>query len=398
MRQRAAMLSLSSIRRARWLALLGLLWLLGCAPARDCESWLVLLDARAGAAPSRLKQLRAAPSRTAVAYTVDGRTHTADLYLPGAGAPAAALVLLPGAVPQGKDDAQLVAFAQTLARARFAVLAPELTGWRQLRLQSGAVREVADALAHLARRPDLAPAGRLGMVAFSYAVGPALLAAMEPEVRDRVRFVLGVGGYHDLARTVGYFTTGRFQHDGRWHELAPNEYGKLVFAHSSLPYLPPADRALLQQMVALRLHDRSADLAGLARVLGPHGAAVHALLTNTEPARLAPLWAALPPALAADLAALSLHNKDLRRLKARLLLLHGQNDNLIAFPESIALAAAAPPGQARLFIIRELLGHVDLKLAPPLSWRFLTRELPDAWRLWRAVSALLAEREPEAAS
>ena len=35
---------------------------------------------------------------------------------------------------------------------------------------------------------------RAGMVAISYAAGPALLAALEPDIRERVRFILRSGG------------------------------------------------------------------------------------------------------------------------------------------------------------------------------------------------------------
>lgn len=360
---------------------------------RGYESLLVLVDAGVGAAPSRLKQVTPAPTRSLVSYMVAGRGHTADLYLPGAGAPAAAIVLVPGAVAHGKDDARLVAFAHTLARARFAVLVPELSGFRELRLHPGNAREVADAFVYLASHPHLAPAGRAGIGAFSYALGPAVLAALEEDVRDKVHFILGVGGYHDLPRTIGYFTTGRFEFGGRWNYLEPDEYGKMVFANSSQPYLPALDGAILDRMVAIRRQDRAADISQLAHGFGPGGRTVHALLTNTDPARVPQLFAALPLRLRADIAALSLHNKDLARLKARLILVHGKNDNLIPYPESIALAAAVPPGQARLFVINRILGHVDLSFSRLLSREFLTRQLPDAWRMWRAVDALLAERE-----
>lgn len=382
----------ATVRCGTWLVLLALVGLAGCAPMRGYESLLVLFDVGAGSAPSRLKQLTAPPTRTDLAYTVDGRAHSADLYLPGTGLAQAAIVLVPGAVPQGKNDAQLVAFAHTLARARFAVLAPELTGLTELRLHPGAAREVADALVFVSRA-QLAPAGQVGIAAFSYALGPAVLAALEEDVRDKVRFILGVGGYHDLPRTVGYLTTGRFEQDGRWHYLEPNEYGKLVFARSSRSYLPASDSAILDRMVDIRLQDRAADLTALAPGLSPPGAAVYALLENTDPARAAQLFAALPAGMRSDIAALSLHNKPLAGLKARLILVHGKNDTLIPYPESIALAAAAPPGQAQLFIITRILGHVDLSLSHVLSWEFLSRELPDAWRLWRAVDALLAQRE-----
>ncbi len=381
-------------RRLVWIAPLALLFLLtGCTPMRAYESLLVLVDTAAGADPSRLKAITPAPRRSPVAYVVAGRKHTGDLYLPGEGQPEAGIVLVPGAVPKGKDDARLVAFATTLARAGFAVLAPELSGFRRLRIGPADAREVADAFAYLAGRPDLAPGGRAGIGAFSYGVGPAVLAALEPDIREQVRFIVGVGGYHDFGRALRYFTTGYFEQDGEWMYLKPDDYGKLVFVYSSLPYLAlPRDRELLEAMMERKLKDIEADISDLAAALGAEGRSVYGVVANDDPLRAQELLAALPPSLYADLQALSLHDKDLIRLKARLILIHGRNDNLIPFPESIALAQAAPDGQARFYLINQILGHVDLSLGHVLSWQFLSRELPDIWRMWRALDALLAER------
>lgn len=365
----------------------------GCAPVRHYDAALVLADVAVGDAPSRLKAKTAPPTRTAMRYSVLGRDHAGDLYLPGEGHPLAGIVLVPGAVPMGKDDPRLVAFATTLARARFAVLAPELPGFRQLRIHPADARIVADAFAYLAGRADLAPAGRAGLAAFSYGVGPALLAALEGDVRERVRFVVGVGGYHDLTRAARYLTTGYFQAEERQLFLAPDDYGKLVLLNTARFYIQASDARTFESMIERRLKDRAADLSDLAGRLGPQGRAVYALAINADPDRFPALYAALPQAMRADIAALSLHNKDLTRLRARLILVHGRSDNLIPYPESDALAAAVPPSQARLYRLHVILGHVDLSLSHILTWRFLTRELPDIFRMWHAVDALLAERQ-----
>jgi hypothetical protein len=379
-----------------WGPLSGLLLLAGCSPLRSYESVLVLADIGAAHGPSRLKAVTPAPSRTVVAYTVAGRRHTGDLYLPGEGVPLAGVVLVPGAVPKGKDDARLVAFAATLARARFAVLVPELPGFRELKIRPTDGREVADAFAYLASRPDLVPRGRAGIAAFSYAVGPAVLAALEGRSRDRVRFIVGVGGYYDLTRAIRFFTTGYFRENGDWRYIRPDDYGKLVFVESSMDYLPDRrDRQILRAMVEARLKDPNADLAPLSLGLGPQGRSVYELLTNPDPARTPALIAALPPGLKAAIGDLTLADKDLSRLTARLILVHGKNDNLIPYPESIALARAVAPGRARLFVIHRVLGHVDLSLSHFFSWDFLSRDLPDAWRMYRAVYLLLGERERE---
>lgn len=388
------MLRSSFRRRLAWIAPLALLFLLAVyAPMPAYESLLVFADTAAGSGPSRLKATTPAPRRMPVAYEVAGRKHTGDLYLPGEGKPEAGIVLVPGAVPEGKDEERLVAFATTLARARFAVLVPELSGFRRLRIGPSDAREVADAFAYLASRTDLAPGTRAGIGAFSYAVGPAVLAALQPDIREQVRFIVGVGGYYDFGRAVRYFTTGYFEQDGEWTYLKPDDYGKMVLVYSSMPYLSnPRDRELLEAMVARKLKDIEAEVSDLAAALGAEGRSVYELVTNADPLRAQALLGALPAPLYADLQALSLHDKDLGRLKARLILVHGRNDDLIPYPESIALADAVSASQARLYLINQILGHVDLSLGHILSWQFLSRELPDIWRMWRALDALLAER------
>jgi len=384
----------------RALVLLLLLLLAGCAPARHYEASLVLQDIAAGAGSSRLKRTTPAPLRLAVAYTVDGRAREADLYLPAAletcaaNCPRATLIAVPGAVPLASDDPRFTAFAASFARAGFAVLAPRMPGFRQLRVRPADAREIADAFAYAVGRPELAPEGRAGLFAFSYAVGPAVLAALEPDIRARVRFLVALGGYHDLPRTMRYFTTGWYEHQGRLHYLQPDDTGRMVLAYASLDYLPAGrDGLLFDAMVALRKHDPAADLRPFAGQLSPAGQAVYALAMNTDPARFAALLAALPGALRADLEGLDLARRDLASLRARLLLVHGHNDNLIPWPESLSLAAAAPAGQARSFLIHRVLGHVDLSVSDLLSWHFWTQDLPDLGRLWRVIDLLLAERE-----
>lgn len=396
-----------------------LILLEGCAPTRLFDAALVLQDFAAADSASRLKQTTVAPLRQPLVYTVAGRSRRADLYLPGAldpclpaageqarnksdrgkHCPRAAIVVVPGAVPQGKDDPRLVAFATTLARAGFAVLAPELAGFRQLRVRPTDAREIADAFAYLAGRPELAPDGRVGMFAFSYSVGPALLAALEEDIREQVRFLVGLGGYHDLPRSMRFFTTGWYEHAGRWHYITPDDTGKMVLVYSSLDYLADgqadgaaSDRLLFNEMVALRMRDPHADLAPLAAWLSSDAQAVYALAVNTDPARFPELFSGLPAAMRADVGRLDLARQNLKPLAARLILVHGKNDNLIPYSESLALAAAAPEGQASVFLIHGVLGHVDLSISSLFSWRFWSEDLPDLWRLWRVIDLLLAQR------
>ena len=365
-----------------WLAplLITMLLLTGCALLPDDEAVWVLEDLAAQERPSQLKDHTPDPARRPVTYAIQGRDYQGDLYLPGE-PPLAGIVLVPGVAERGKDDPRLVAFATTLARTRFLVLVPDLPNLRALRVRAEDALGVADTFSHLLSRSEFPTGGRAGIGAFSYAVGPAVLAALEPGIRERVDFVLGVGGYYDLRQVITFFTTGYFQKKGQWHYLEPNRYGKWVFVFGNAERLSdPRDMSAFWDMAERRLNDPHARIDDLSRLLTPEGRALLALLENRDRLRTPALIDALPAAIRAEMEALNLANKDLSRLRARLILLHGTDDDIIPYTESMALAAAVPPRRAELFLI-DGLAHVDVR---PFGL--------DRRTMWRAIHSLLAQR------
>lgn len=313
-----------------------------------------------------------------VEYEVDGRRTGADLFV-GERPPRSGIVLVPGAAPGGREHPRLRAFARSLARAGFAVVVPDVPGLAALRVSPDDSRIFADGAKFLESRPDLAPGGRIGLGAFSYSVGPAVLAALEPGGARRIRFILGVGGYHDIRKELRFATTGWYRTASGWQFRKPNPYAVLVFVLGILDRVSdPGDRLVLQQMAERRTRDPDADLADLAARLGPEGRAVYEFATNGDRDRFGELYSRLPPGVLAKLEALDLATRDLSGLKARLILVHGQTDDIVPYTHSEALARAAP--NARAYILRGL-DHVELRA-----------RLLDGWTLYCAVDALLRQR------
>jgi pimeloyl-ACP methyl ester carboxylesterase len=358
--------------------------LLAAAPAleRGGLALLILLDIQAGAGRSALKERSAAPQRRAADFTIDGRQHSADGYLPAEGEPRATLVLLHGLAPEGRREPRLVDFATTLARAGFAVLVPELPGMRSLSAGREDVRDIGDALRHaLDAQDDCRPVGEL---AVSFAVGPALIAALAPGVRERLAFVVAVGGYYDLAAAITYATTGFDPLSGR-RGPPPAPEGRWWLLLSQAAQLPdPGDRKLLRELARRRLGDPAAAVDELAAQLGPGGRALYALIANTDPQRVQTLLAVLPEPIRDELAVLDLAARNLESLGARLLLIHGTGDAVLPISHSRALHQRLGPDRAPLFEA-DGLQHVDV--APGLA---------DAWQLWRALYALLELTERHA--
>lgn len=346
------------------------------------EALLVMQDLAAGEGRSQFKAMTPTPRRQTISYAVDGRTYWGDLYLPGV-APGAGLVVVPGAAREGKDDPRLIAFAITLSRARFAVLVPDMQGVRNLRVRPEDAQEVADAFRYLVSQPRLAPGGRAGMSAVSYAVGPAILAALQPDLRGQVDAILAIGGYFDIVNVLTYVTTGQFQEpDGTWHLRPPNPYGKWVYVTSNLDQLEdPRDRQLLETMASRRIDAPEAPIDDLVTQLGPEGQTVYAFVTAATPTEVAERFEQLPPGIKERIEGLDVSRHDLAPLSANLILVHGKGDPIIPYTESMRLARAAPHTQ--LYLVNAL-SHVDLK--------GLT--LNDMRHLGCALDSLLAIRAP----
>ena len=334
----------------RWLllALIAAITLLGiaCTP-RAIDATQLGLDLAAG---PRLNAAAVA-ARQPVRYAIEGRNIEADLYRARRREPEGALVLIAGADRIGKDHPQFIAFASALANAGFTVLVPDIVNLRALRIRRGDEVLVADAVQWLAEQEGR----KVALVGVSYALGPAMLAAIEPRVSDRVSFVLGIGGFYDLGRVVAGLR---------------NPYGKWLFAAANSDAIDdPVDRTTIAAIAARKIANLDADVTDLFNELGPQGRAVYALLDAVDPSRADELVAALPPKLRDEINGLTLKGRDLSGLKAPLLLVHGADDPLIAPQESKALAAAMGD-KAQLYLI-DRMRHVEL-----------AGDLDDMLKLW----------------
>jgi len=264
------------------------------------------------------------------------------------------------------------------------VLVPDIPTMRAQRASHSDIREIADAVAYLGAQGDLAASPSEGLIAVSYAVGPAILAALEPATRDKIAFITAIGGYYDIEDVVTFFTTGYFQEPGRreWLHGTPNEYGKWVFALSNADRLPrPRDRDLIRRIAERKMASPDADVADLAAALGEDGRAVYALLTNKRPQEVPRLIAELPTAIRVDMQSLDLRHRDLSALPGQLILVHGRDDAIIPYTESERLAGALPD-KSSLYLVGSL-AHVELGVSS--LWDMLT--------LLRAVYELLEKRE-----
>lgn len=227
---------------------LGALFVFG-QPVRWTMAALLMADIAAAREPTPYKRLIRAP----IEATSTLRGIEVDLYTP-ADEPRASLVLVPGAAVLGREEPRLRDLARSLARAGFRVIVPELPGPRRLSLS----RADAEILAEVLRGADRSQSP-LGIAAVSYGVGPAVIAALEPDLAGKVDFIVGIGGYHNTDSAIQFMVTGTFRraNDPLLHRLPPNTYSRWVFLHANAGRLDDErDRDLLRTLADRRTRRR----------------------------------------------------------------------------------------------------------------------------------------------
>lgn len=333
-----------------------------CTPKLgDSDAALLLEDILAGEDNSRLKATTPQPTRQTVEYNIDNRHRSGDLYLSPEGAQAG-IVLIPGMVKKGKDDLRLVTLANSLARLRFAVLVPEIKSLRQLYTRTSDVRIMADAFRYLDEQVELPPTSRKGFGGFSYGVGIVLLASLEQDIQDKVDYIMGFGGYYDIANIVSFFTTGYYRDDktGELVYRRPHYYLKQVFTISNSALLKsPADRDRVRELI----EDDDEDLYLELEKLAPDARALYNLITNQDPKRVKELIDDLSPPVKNELQGINPSKRDLSQIKAQVILLHGRGDTMIPYTESISIAKSLPPDNTTLFLI-DGYAHTNVKPKP----------------------------------
>jgi pimeloyl-ACP methyl ester carboxylesterase len=254
------------------------------------------------------------------------------------------LVLVHGFTPDGKDDARLRHAAGVLAGAGFDVAVPTVPGLKQGRLRPLDAEPVVKTISALAAER----ARQVAVVGISVGVGPALLAAADPRVRDRVAIALSVGGYASATELLRFFLAG----DYAWGE-----------ARGHVDH----DPAIVAAFIAA-----NADLVDEP---------TRQALTRRDPTRIATLLGAPPPELRRVLDALS-PERVVGEIRAPLVLVHGRGDQAVPYTESLRLAAARPE-RTRLVLV----GVVDHVEGSP---RFRTDHLRDLLGLWLVLYRLSA--------
>ncbi len=311
-------------------------------------------------------------------------------------------VVLHGVTRPGRFHPTLLRFVRALASSKAIVLVPQIPEWVDLRLEPErtlpTVRAALDGLRSLPGTSD----GPYGLIGFSFGAPQVIIAAAHQDVSDQLAGVIGFGGYCDMESMVRFQMTGRFEWGDATHRLRPDPYGRWIMGGNHLTSIPEyrnaqdvadalwrlaveaGERRILAwdpsyDTLKEQLRDRlSKDRKEIFDLFAPPSDREPA---ETEAERITPLLTRAAMEAAPLLDPLPF----LSRVDASVQLIHGRNDRLIPFTETLRLEAAFPEEKRVDTTITALLDHSEQggRLAS------IGKEISEGVKLLRTLGRLL---------
>ena len=316
---------------------------------------------------------------TETTFETDAGSAPATLHLPRRSrARLPGWVVLHGLTRSGRTHPGLRRFARALAASGAAVMVPEITAWRELRVRPAvAVPLIRSAIRSLDALEITEPGG-VGLCGFSFGATQGLVAAADANTRPHLRGVAAWGGYRDVGRLFRFGLTGRHEYEGERRAVAPDPYGGWVMGANYLTAVPGYEACDAAADALRRLAIEAGDagvysgdpafdpvkvrngegLSGLDRdvyaLFAPPSTAWSAA-AEPDPASLAFADALAEAAVAAE--PLLDPGEALPRLATPTVVAHGRDDRLVPFTEGLRLARGVPEGVLRRVTITGLFAH-----------------------------------------
>ena len=292
----------------------------------------------------------------------------AQFYRPSENARGRTLLLIPGIHSMGINEPRLAALAHDLAAGGYLVMTMALPDLMAYSITTRSPDVIEDTVAWMARQPELAADGKVGVVGISFAGGLSTSAAGRPSIKDKVAFILSFGGHGDMPRVMKYLATGEELPAPGAVTHPPHDYGVAVILYRLAEYgVVPADQVqALRDGVRTFLLASQLTLVDMDQANATFQKARDMATTLPEPSRTYLTYVndravnKLGPVLVPFLQQLGSDDPGLSPQRAAppaapVFLLHGDEDTVIPPAESVILGEALRSKGAD---VRVLLSHI----------------------------------------
>ena len=259
------------------------------------------------------------------------------------------VILYPGASPTAEDHPKMVMLGRLLAQVGFTVYIPRIPPLKNLDISEINVQWFAHFYQWILEIEKVNPHQTI-MVGISYGGGIMLKTLLN--IKDRAllpKTLLTYGTYSDAESTLKFLLTGEISIKEKTYQITPHEWGLTVLFHNYLKNLETEwDTSGLQRAIQLDIQDKREKCDRQVNTLPEFQKNIfYSIITGNPTPEVKELAQAIIKNEQETLKRLS-PKYWAKNFQKKVFILHGSNDSMVPFTESIQLAEDLP--NSELFI------------------------------------------------
>ncbi len=240
------------------------------------------------------------------------------------------VVISLGIHPQGAEEKNLQKLFQGLVQNGVVVITVDSSALKDSLIDKKEIKNLVEAFQFLEKKPYI-DSSTIGFFGLSVGSSLAFLAAADPEIQEKVKYILWSGGYFDAKQLIQEVLSESFVYQEKVNSWDPSLRIKEV-VEKNLQRFFEEEKTLEGKIIIEKIMEskQREELEKLFRDLPPY---TNEILESLSPKTVVP------------------------EVKASLFILHGKKDQLIPFPHSLFLSEIY--SGKKTVVISEKYGHVS---------------------------------------
>ncbi len=317
--------------------------------------------------------------------TSEGTAVPMRIHHPPSDEPAPTLIIYPGASPAAEEHEAVNILARALASAGIRTFVPRIPSLKEVLVREESVEHMINVYLAVEAREDVDPARIVGS-GVSFGGSLFIKACLDDRLRGKPAAVLSYGSFFDFRQGLNFSITGVCSDGEKEYYIEPHDWGRIAFFHNYLEYLdepcnPENVRQYLLDKVANDGENGDAlyesfpeeDRVIINKILEDQSQEAIAMAESVLE-KIEPIVERLSP------------SNFLYEIDFPIYLMHGANDNMIPFTETVQFAKAlTESGREVKSFVSYLFSHSEIEGRGHGFFGLV----PELWRIGRFLGLVL---------
>ena len=252
-------------------------------------------------------------------------------------------ILFPGASPFAEEHPGMISLATTIMNLGYNTFIPRIPPLKALNIKSENIEWFVKAYDEIINRNDVDKTS-VAIIGISFGGSILLKATLDTKIKSNPPLsILIYGSCFDLETGLNFLLSGEIEHNGKIAHIPPNDWGLTVLFHNFIKDIDAGfDTSAVQAVLAARVANKLDEVEKLKTKLNKHDLQfISSVLTAKCTPQISEIATQIIESQKDSLKQIS-PSSFCKQITMKVFIMHGANDSMVPYTESIKLGNSIP--------------------------------------------------------